>query len=198
MLLTLIRIGASDSGLKVLLSLGSPKFPFRNIFYAWCAILCRDMPFAGLQIALFDIYKNVLSFLDEQGWSIFAQRALWGILAGSTAAFLTTPFDVLTTNVMTASDNLVPQEKKGNLLTDVGTLFKTSLLETINVNSTESSEIDEKRSGATVNRYNLFSLFAGAIPRVLFFGPAAMIFFASYESVFEIISEARDRHSLWF
>jgi hypothetical protein len=156
------------------------------------------MPFAGLQIALFDIYKNVLSFLDEQGWSIFAQRALWGILAGSTAAFLTTPFDVLTTNVMTASDNLVPQEKKGNLLTDVGTLFKTSLLETINVNSTESSEIDEKRSGATVNRYNLFSLFAGAIPRVLFFGPAAMIFFASYESVFEIISEARDRHSLWF
>ena len=72
----------------------------RAIALAWIAVLCRDMPFAGLQIAFFDFYKGLFSYLDDMGLSTFLQRALWGACAGSTAAVLTTPFDLLTTNVM--------------------------------------------------------------------------------------------------
>ena len=42
------------------------------------------------------------------------------------------------------------------------------------------------------------ALFAGAVPRVLFFGPAAMIFFSAYDVAFDFISDARDRGALWF
>jgi hypothetical protein len=29
----------------------------RAVLLSWVAVLCRDMPFAGLQIAFFDFYK---------------------------------------------------------------------------------------------------------------------------------------------
>ena len=31
------------------------------------AVLCRDMPFAGLQIAFFDVYKGLFAGLDDAG-----------------------------------------------------------------------------------------------------------------------------------
>jgi len=59
-----IQTDLSTNGISVLLSLGK-AIPIRVLLYAWFAILLRDMPFAGLQIALFDIYKNLLSFLGK-------------------------------------------------------------------------------------------------------------------------------------
>lgn len=54
----------------------------RVVALSWIAVLCRDMPFAGLQIAFFDGYRSLFSFLDEAGWSTFSQRAVWGAFAG--------------------------------------------------------------------------------------------------------------------
>ena len=50
------------------------------------------------------------------GWSIFAQRALWGVLAGGVASFVTTPFDVLTTSVLTASEETGKEGESGRKL----------------------------------------------------------------------------------
>lgn len=99
-----IQTGAATNGFTVLRSFLTDKKSVRLLLLSWVAILCRDMPFAGLQIALFDVFKGLLAGLDDLGVSIFVQRALWGALAGGTAAVITTPFDVLTTSVMTAAE----------------------------------------------------------------------------------------------
>lgn len=49
----------------------------------------------------------------------------------------------------------------------------------------------------TVSKGGLPALYTGAIPRVLFFIPAATIFFVCYESFFELISLARDGKAFW-
>lgn len=51
-----IQTGASTDGMAVLLGLLRSE-SFRLVMFSWAAILARDMPFAGLQIALFDLYK---------------------------------------------------------------------------------------------------------------------------------------------
>ena len=125
-----VQTGAATGGGEVVTSLAQNKGSVRLIVLSWVAVLCRgadafifihgisnyiiymfdftitlDMPFAGLQIALYDVFKSLLSFLDDWGVNVFIQGAVWGALAGSVASFITTPFDVLTTTVMTAAQD---------------------------------------------------------------------------------------------
>ena len=234
----------------------------RVVALSWIAVLCRDMPFAGLQIALFDVYRSLFSFLDEAGWSTFSQRAVWGAFAGATAGFLTTPFDLLTTQVMLAAESaeknietvkadLMNVNKRPKIQTSIKNIGKISNNNNINNNiygegknrkivetamqSIEREEIDafsdsmadieeqlelynrstytpsnvtianDKSKGLLSEVFTLFaqtfsdlidrggpgSLFIGAIPRLLFFAPASMIFFATYETFFDLITAAR-------
>ena len=39
----------------------------RAVVLSWVAVLCRDMPFAGLQIAFFDVYKGLFAGLEDAG-----------------------------------------------------------------------------------------------------------------------------------
>lgn len=174
-----IQTGASNNGLQVLGSLVQ-KSSFRLLAFSWVAVLCRDMPFAGLQIALFDLYKSVFSFLDDAGVSIFLQRSIWGAFAGGTAAFLTTPFDLITTNVMVAATDVNQDSgsKSKNVWTEIGPLFS-------------------KTTKETIDKGGINALFTGALPRVLFFAPAATIFFVSYESIFDILEQAKEGNAFF-
>jgi len=70
---------------------------------AWSAILYRDVPMGGLQIAVF---YNARSFLGDAADSLTPDSfsdCIAGVLAGACAAALTTPFDVLVTKVATAN-----------------------------------------------------------------------------------------------
>ena len=234
----------------------------RVVALSWIAVLCRDMPFAGLQIAFFDVYRSLFSFLDEAGWSTFSQRAVWGAFAGATAGFLTTPFDLLTTQVMLAAESaeenvetvkadLLNQNKRPRVQSSMksgrgsvgsgsgisnsyGDSRNRKIVETA-MQSVEREELDafsdsmadieeqlelyqkstytpsnsgipnHKSKGLVSEVYNLFAqtfsdlldtggpgaLFTGAIPRLLFFAPASMIFFATYETFFDLITAAR-------
>lgn len=224
----------------------------RVVALSWIAVLCRDMPFAGLQIALFDVYRTLFSFLDEAGWSMFSQRALWGALAGGTAGFLTTPFDLLTTQVMLAAESAekrietvkadldysskrprvgasthkdradggrrrvvavqaqsITQEGQevdafSDSMADIETQLELFAKSTYSPTPIEPPPVKSK-TGLISEVYSLFAqtfadllsrggpgaLFTGAIPRLLFFAPASMIFFATYETFFDFIVAAR-------
>ena len=160
--------------------LKSNKDPIRLFVISWLAVLLRDMPFAGLQIAFYDVYKNVLSFLDELGWSSVSQQLLWGALAGGTAAYITTPFDLLTTNIMIGAQkesNARPLENK-NKSTGIGAIF-------------------EREVNTVMVTGGIGAFFQGGFERVLFFAPAGMIFFGCYGSIDDVLSAARDGHAFW-
>lgn len=169
------QTGRKGDGFEALQEVLSQE-KFQALVVAWIAVLCRDVPFAGLQIALFDVYKTLLSGLDDVGLSVFLQRALWGALAGGTAAFLTTPFDNLTTNLMTSKQS----DDAGDADADTNTgssLVVSDLSLTSRLSSAWSSLI----------KGGLGALYSGALPRTLFYAPAAMIFFSVYETLTEAI-----------
>jgi len=172
-----IQTGAETDGGKVLVRVLQPE-NLQALLVAWIAVLCRDVPFAGLQIALFDVYKNLLSGLDDAGLSVFLQRALWGALAGGTAAFLTTPFDNLTTNLMTASEGEADAQARG-----ADPLAPAP--QSLPITGRFAYAWSELVSGG------LSSLYVGAVPRTLFFAPAGMIFFSVYETLTEIILDVQ-------
>jgi solute carrier family 25 S-adenosylmethionine transporter 26 len=165
----------------------------RFLIISWLAVLCRDMPFAGLQIALYDIYKSLFSFLDEAGWNVVSQQLLWGALAGGTAAYITTPFDLLTTNVMLDAQKNDSENK---------------LVGSANTNSNQTLEANKglfdgigdlfySKTKEVLEAGGVFALFNGGIERILFFAPAGMIFFTCYETLFEILSQARNGEAFW-
>ena len=210
---------------------------------SWVAVLCRDMPFAGLQIAFFDLYKGLFAGLDDAGVSVFFQRAIWGAFAGGTAAVLTTPFDLLTTNVMLEAESAeegviekLEEEQEGLDLLDGESFYESevegdsavdrrrstsspsgslalvssasSTSATTNQSSgckgppvtpspenvtsielaTEILQIFKQTLQDTLKQGGPAALFTGAVPRLLFFAPAGMIFFATYEGVFELLA----------
>lgn len=208
-----IQTGAAQGGGEVVKNVFSSPGASRLIVLSWVAVLCRDMPFAGLQIALFDVFKSLLSFLDDAGVNIFVQRALWGALAGSVAAWVTTPFDVLTTNIITAA-----QDGPGNSTVasqEAVSSSRVAMSSSPPRVSTSTQALDERPPtilSALQEVGPLFAqtmtdtftygggfpaLFQGAVARMLFFGPAAMIFFASYETLFELITLAREGRAFW-
>ena len=229
----------------------------RVVALSWIAVLCRDMPFAGLQIAFFDVYRSLFSFLDEAGWSTFSQRAVWGAFAGATAGFLTTPFDLLTTQVMLEAESAEkrietvkadldysakrprvaasPGRERDRSRTRVAAMTRSqgegemdtfSEIMAEDAFSDSMAGIEEQlelftkstyfptpiapekakpKTGLVTEVFTLFAqtfadllsrggpgaLFTGAIPRLLFFAPASMIFFATYETFFDLITAAR-------
>jgi len=195
---------------------GNNSAATRLLVLSWVAVLCRDMPFAGLQIALFDVFKSLLSFLDDGCVNIFVQRALWGALAGSVAAWVTTPFDVLTTNIITAAQERPSANNTTTTTTASQEEDRSALVKPLPISSLSYQQSSSREKPAIISALqevgplfgqtmtDIFTygggfpgLFQGAVARMLFFGPAAMIFFASYESLFELISLAREGHAFW-
>lgn len=216
-----IQTGTSNDGFKILGSLVAPTSR-RLVILSWVAILCRDMPFAGLQIALFDVFKNLFAFLDDAGVSIYVQRALWGAFAGGTAAVITTPFDLITTNVINLafsntddSPNTPPSTTSSPLSPsslEVSSASFSRSTQSTQPNTSNNASTDASDIGKTLREIgplfvNSFKsvlekdgvggLFSGAIPRFLFFSPAAMIFFGCYGTFLELI-EAYHNGKLWF
>lgn len=155
----------------------------RIVFVSWLAIICRDVPFAGLQIAFYDVYKSLFAFLDEAGFNIYFQRLVWGAFAGCTAAYLTTPFDNLTTYILTAAqDERMAPIPTGGGEYDIGAKYRPlGPFEGI-------GELFVSTLKTIVGSGGPQALFTGAIPRVLFFGPSAMLFFTTYESLTDLLT----------
>jgi hypothetical protein len=137
----------------------------RRVFFAdgacgvvqrsWVAVVLREVPYGALQIAFFELAKLLFTFLADMHVPILLQRMAWGAVAGSGAALLTTPFDVITSRVMTSAG---PKDGEA----------PTSVWDTVqNMYRTEG----------------LQPFFTGGLLRALFYAPGTCIFFAVYETV---------------
>jgi Mitochondrial carrier protein len=120
---------------------------------SWTALLWRDVPYGGLQIALYEFART--SLRDSLGPGIPSDM-LSGAIAGSVAAVLTTPADVLVTR-MSAQN---PQ----------------SYLETRRFMSPWATAV------RIIRHEGLQGLTSGAAQRGLYYAPLIAVFFLCYEA----------------
>jgi len=81
-----------------------------NVVTAWGASLWRDVPFGAVQLAIFEGLKTYIanspqSFLDFDVNSLAAEVVL-GSIGGAIGALLTTPPDVVTTRILTQTNDV--------------------------------------------------------------------------------------------
>eukprot|EP00986_Skeletonema_menzelii_P012874 scaffold7277_cov80-Skeletonema_menzelii.AAC.4 len=76
-----------------------------NVIRAWSSSVWRDVPFGAIQIAIFELTKTyILNNPDiDFDSSTLLTEAIIGAFAGGWGAFLTTPFDIITTRIITQS-----------------------------------------------------------------------------------------------
>lgn len=190
-----IQTEAASTATEAFSLIGKNGNVIRFVIISWAAVLLRDMPFAGLQIALYDVYKTILAFLDEKGWTSFSQQLLWGALAGGTAAYLTTPFDLLTTNIMIEAQSISNSSSFDRRYPEISASKQS--LQSSNEVYTGIGQLFFSKTKEVIDRDGYLGLFTGAIERVLFFAPAGMIFFGCYETFVEILSQARNGEAFW-
>ena len=77
-----------------------------QLFTAWSSSLWRDVPMGAVQIAVFELAKAYCINSPEFGANInsLPAEAAFGALGGLVGAVLTTPADVVTTRIITASE----------------------------------------------------------------------------------------------
>ncbi len=79
----------------------------RNTFAAWSSSLMRDVPAGAIQIAIFELAKVFIvqnPNIDFDVNTLLSEAAL-GALGGGIGAFLTTPSDVVTTRIISGSND---------------------------------------------------------------------------------------------
>ena len=149
---------------------------------AWSAILYRDVPFGGLQIAAFHEARQTFQLMnDALGASV---PDLWsdcaaGIIAGACSAALTTPLDVLVTH--TATVHAKDDERAGRGRANSAPRREKTLGEIA---------AEPLRLGVRlVEREGPASLVKGMGYRTLYYAPTVGCFFALYEQIRRALEE---------
>lgn len=130
---------------------------------SWTAILVRDVPYGTFQLVFFEFFKEFTPlYLEPLGFSLFAQRLVWGFLAGLFAGALTVPVDNISTRVMT---------------------------EVSNAKEDDSSVLDLVKSAASGiwETKGLEGFFVGGAERAIYYAPVACLFFTLYDTLVNLI-----------
>eukprot|EP00434_Breviolum_minutum_P010381 symbB.v1.2.009156.t3/scaffold548.1/size229490/16 len=138
---------------------GASKFYFAS----WTAILVRDVPYGTLQLVFFEFFKEFTpAYLEPLGFGLFAQRLVWGFLAGLFAGALTVPVDNISTVVMT---------------------------EVQDAKEDDSSVFDLVKGAASRiwTTKGLEGFFVGGAERAIYYAPVACLFFALYDTLVNLI-----------
>lgn len=125
---------------------------------AWAAVLWRDVPYGGLQIAL---YECVRLLLARGGLSGLILSVIAGAIAGWFASVVTTPADVLVTRMSTQAPQCYLETKR---YMSASATFRR-----------------------IVREEGFSALWAGAMHRGMFYMPMIGLFFAAYEAFKRVI-----------
>ncbi|XP_054824530.1 uncharacterized protein LOC129322303 isoform X2 [Prosopis cineraria] len=128
------------------------KGGFYSLYAGWGAVLCRNVPHSVVKFYVYERLKQVMSSLPLSARPNTFQTLLCGGLAGSAAAFVTTPFDVIKTRLQTQIPGSVNQyHSVFHALCKIG-----------------------KNEGVR-------GLYRGLTPRLIIYMSQGSLFFASYE-----------------
>lgn len=146
--------------------LGTPNGR-QNVVRAWSASIGRDVPFGGIQLAIFEAIKaGILNDPNlEIDSSTLLSEAFIGAFAGGVGAFVTNPTDVIITRIIT-QDTTTTSGKDNE--EDLETTAPLGVLEM------GRKIYQEEGVGA---------FFVGWVPRVGYWAPAIGMFLSCYCSV---------------
>ncbi|XP_052477031.1 uncharacterized protein LOC105800235 isoform X2 [Gossypium raimondii] len=134
-----------------------------SLYTGWGAVLCRNIPNSIIKFYTYESLKQVmLTSLQSPTQLNTLQTLVCGALSGSTAAFFTTPFDVVKTRLQTQ----IP-----------GSLSRYNNV----YHALQDIWMHEGLSG----------LSRGLIPRLVMYTTQGALFFASYESFKQLLSLER-------
>ncbi|KAB2014171.1 hypothetical protein ES319_D09G206700v1 [Gossypium barbadense] len=134
-----------------------------SLYTGWGAVLCRNIPNSIIKFYTYESLKQVmLTSLQSPTQLNTLQTLVCGALSGSTAAFFTTPFDVVKTRLQTQ----IP-----------GSLSRYNNV----YHALQDIWMHEGLNG----------LYRGLIPRLVMYTTQGALFFASYESFKQLLSLER-------
>jgi hypothetical protein len=132
----------------------------RNLLKCWKVALIRDIPFGGIQLAIYEQLKLLIIMYSITALDPDAPitEALFGAVGGMVAAFSTTPVDVVITRMI--------NERKS--IQDAGLSDETD----------GTSATDTVK--AVFSEQGVGGFFVGAKERIVYWGPAISIFLTVY------------------
>ncbi|TYI66307.1 hypothetical protein E1A91_D09G214300v1 [Gossypium mustelinum] len=134
-----------------------------SLYTGWGAVLCRNIPNSIIKFYTYESLKQgMLTSLQSPTQLNTLQTLVCGALSGSTAAFFTTPFDVVKTRLQTQ----IP-----------GSLSRYNNVH----HALQDIWMHEGLNG----------LYRGLIPRLVMYTTQGALFFASYESFKQLLSLER-------
>jgi len=100
---SLVQSRAKDNTMEAVEAILGTTEGRANVVRAWSASVIRDVPFGGIQLAVFETVKAAI--LNEPSITIdsstLLSEAIIGAFAGGIGAFVTAPADVVTTRIIT-------------------------------------------------------------------------------------------------
>jgi hypothetical protein len=165
---SLVQSKAKDNALEAAKSVLGTEEGRANVIRAWSASIIRDVPFGGIQLAVFETIKAAIlnNPSIEFDSSTLLSEAIIGAFAGGVGALITNPADVITTRIIT--QDLTSDDDEDNPLSDGSSGQPLGALQMA------SKIYEEEGFGA---------FFSGWAPRVGYWAPAIGIFLSCYCSV---------------
>lgn len=100
-----VQSGMASSATEAAVQIFGTADSRKNVIRAWSSSVWRDVPFGAIQLAIFELTKTyILNNPDiDFDSSTLLTEAIIGACAGGCGAFVTTPFDIITTRIITQS-----------------------------------------------------------------------------------------------
>jgi len=164
----------------------------RNTINAWLSSICRDVPMGAFQIAIFESLKVYVVQSPEIVFNVntLPVEASFGAIGGLVGAALTTPADVVTTQIMTRTEPQAGVAGNPSAADDDGAAAGAPAASAVDDDATAAG--DEARGRAPgplatakfiYETEGIGAFGKGVVSRSLYWSPAIGIFLALYCSL---------------